>query len=285
MEQMLFGNAEAAIEPVFADPGQFESRLGMPVLNLNETLRALLPEGAEEAAGLPAGVFLLPLGAALLAPEEVPNLLPQAIIVSRRSRQMTRAALAAAILLVLVMGSSFWGASREAAALRRTLERQRAASQAQQADVSRVERIEGERRQVRRWIRFLSDDPLGAPPLADALKDVSRLAPDQLRLERLVISKGEGGHSMKLSGAVKEPDLARAQASFNRLYFGLRDSPFFYEVSYLPEVEKKKEGVPAVIEGRRVVDIRPREAATREVVSASEQQLNFELTLRLREMR
>ena len=90
---------------------------------------------------------------------------------------------------------------------------------------------------------------------------------------------------MKLSGAVKEPDLARAQASFNRLYFGLRESPFFYEVSYLPEVEKKKEGVPALIEGRRVVDIQAREAATREVVSASEQQLNFELTLRLREMR
>lgn len=283
VEQMLFGNAEAAVEGLFSDPGQLETRLGLPVLSLNEIIRTLLPDGVEEEAGLPAGVFLLPFGAALLAPEEAPNLLPRAIVIDRRSQQVIRAALAAAMLLALTMGWSFLGANREALALRRSLDRQRVATRAQAAELGEVERREAERQRVRRWIRFLSDDPMGGPPFADALKEISRLAPDRLRLERLSVSKGDGGYTMKLAGSVKQADLAQAQAAFNRLYFGLRDSPFFYNVTFLPEVEKKE--VPAFIEGRRVVDIQPRAAPAREAVSASEQQLNFELTLPLKDTR
>lgn len=285
VETMLFGNAETDVERVFADPGQLETRLGIPVLNLNETLRSRLPAGVEEETGLPAGVFLLPFGAALLSPEEVPNLLPPAIIVGRRSQQITRTALAAAVLLALTLGWGFWGATQEAAALRRDLQRQEVAKRARQAALGEVEGIQAERQRVRHWIRFLSDDLLGSPPLADALKEVSRLAPDWLRLERLSVSKGEGEYTLKLAGSLKQADLAQAQAAFNRFYFGLRDSPLFYDVTFLPEAEKKKEGVPSVVEGRRVADIRPQEASTREAVGASKQQLNFELTLRLKEMR
>lgn len=284
VEQMLFANAEAATESLFSDPGALESRVGLPVLNLNEVLRSILPEGAEEQAGSPAGSFLLAYGAALLSPREAPNLLPREIIIDQRSSLITRTALVAGVLLVLAVGWSYWGASREAAALSLSLQRQRQANQALQATRSEVERIDGERQRVRRWIRLLTDDPLGGPPLADALKEVSWLAPDRLRLERLVISKGERGYTVTLVGAVKQAELAQAQAEFNQLYFGLRDSPFFYEVTFLPEVDKKKEGLPPVIEGRRVVDIRRQDASTREVVKAAEQQLTFELTLRLREM-
>ena len=285
VEQMLFGNAEPSVERVFSDPGQLETRLGIPVVNLNETLRSRLPPGVEEKTGLPAGVFLLPFGAALLSPQEVPNLLPPAIVVGRRSRQITRAAVAAALLLAVALGWSYWGATREAAALRRDLQHHEVTKRARQAELSKVEGIEAERERVRRWIRFLSDDPLGSPPLADAFKEVSRLAPDWLRLERLSVSKGDEGYTMKLMGTVKQADLAQAQAAFNRLYFGLRESPLFYDVTFLPEAEKKKEGTASVIEGRRISDIRSGETSTRETVGAAKQQLNFELTLRLKELR
>lgn len=284
VEQMLFGNAEAQMEGAFSDQAALETRLGLPVLNLNEVLRSLLPHGAAEAAGLPAGAFLLPYGAALLSPREAPNLLPREIIVDRRSRQITWAALAAGILLALVLGSTYWGASREAAAARRSLQRHRLAKQAVQAKLNETAQIEGERQRVRRWVRLLTDDPLGGPPLADALKELSRLAPDRLRLERLVIVKGERGYAVKLVGAVKQPELARAQTEFNQIYFGLRDSPFFYDVTFLPEADKK-DGAPAVIEGRRVVDIRRQGAGPEERVKATEQQLAFEISLRLKELR
>ncbi|MBI4241128.1 MAG: hypothetical protein HY613_05375 [Candidatus Rokubacteria bacterium] len=284
-EQMLFANADAALERFFADPAALESRLGLPVLNLNQVLRSVLPDGAEEQAGLPAGAFLLPYGAALLTPREAPNLFPREIVVEQRSRRVVRAAVAAVSVLALALGWSYWGASREAAALGLSLQRHRQANRALQATRSEVERIDGERQQVRRWIKFLTDDPLGGPPLAEALREVSRLAPDRLRLERLVISKDEGGYGAKLVGAVKLAELAQAQAQFNQLYFGLRDSTFFYDVTFLPEGDKKKEGAPAVVEGRRVVDIRRQQPGSREVVRAAEEQLAFELALRVKEMR
>jgi hypothetical protein len=273
VERALFGGAEVAQERMFSNLGELGTRLRLHVLDLNQLLRPLLPDGAEEDAGLPAGAFLLAFGAALLSPQEAPNLLPPAISSGWRSRQITRTALAAAILLALVLGGSFWAANREAAALRHTLERQRTTRQSLQAGRGEVERIEAERQQARRWTRLLSDDPLDGPPLADALKEVSRLAPDELRLERLVVAKGDRGYAMKLAGVVKQADLALAQSAFNQLYFGLRESPFFYDVSFLPQADKK-EGGQVIIEGK------PREA-----VKAAEQQLAFELTLRLREMR
>lgn len=284
VEQMLFGNAEAAVEGLFSDPAALEARFGVPVLSLNQVLRPLLPEGAEEAAGSPAGVFLLAFGAALLTPREAPNLLPREIVVGQRSRRVMRAAVAAAVLLALALGWSSRSASRQATDLLRDLRRQQAARQVQQAKLSEIEQVGAERQRVRRWIQLLSDDPLGSPPFADAVKEVSRLAPDQLQLQRLVISKDERGYAMKLLGTVKEADLAQAQSAFNRLYFGLRDSSLFAEVTYLPETAKKKEEGPAVIEGRRLADIRGREVTAREVVSAAEQQLAFELSLRLKEM-
>jgi len=273
VEQLLVGNADGALEPVFSDSRVLEARLGLTVLSLNQALRPLLPDGVEEEAELPAGAFLLPFGAALLDPQEAPNLLPREMVIGQRSRQVTRAALAAAALLAFTLGGSFWAASREAAAVRRTLEQQRAAQGSLHAKLGEAERVRAERERVRHWIQMLSEDPLGGPPMADVLKEVSRLVPDQLRLERLVISKGEGGYTLKLVGSVKQADLAEAQAAFNRFYFGLRDSPLFYEVTFLPEAEKK-EGVQVVVEGR------PREA-----VKAAEQQLAFDLTLRLKGVR
>lgn len=262
VKQLLLGNSEAAMEPVFSSPGELEARLGLPVLNLNEALRALLPDGAEEETGVPAGAFLPSFGAALLASREVPNLLPREIVIGQRSRQITRGALTAAACLALTLGGSFWAASREAGALRHTLERERVASQALLSRLSEIERIEGERQRVRRWIRLLKEDPLGGPPLADALKELSRFAPERLRLERLSVSRDDRGYAMRLGGSVKQADPAHAQLAFNRLYFGLRDSPFFYDVTLL------KGGVTAVSEAP----------------SAPEHQLAFELTLRLKEM-
>ncbi|MFQ5827585.1 MAG: type IV pilus biogenesis protein PilM [Candidatus Methylomirabilia bacterium] len=283
---VVVGSVDANFERVLPE---VEARLpGVSVFNLNEAIRGVLPPETEELAGVPAGAFLLPLGVAMLSSRETANLLPRSIVEARQSRLLKTVGGVVAALLVLSLGYSFWGAAWEVASYRRALAVRTAAKQTHLARVRGVERILREREIQRQRIHLLTQDPLGGPPLADVLKEISRLAPDHLRLEELALSRDKAGTRMRLTGAVEFADIARAQSEFNRFYFGLGDSPFFFEVRYgalRPEVQTSQRRSK---EGRRARDLRRKAQppqSTQEMVTAEEDRLAFELTLHLKELR
>lgn len=272
IERVGFASGEGARMALPASLGQLQSRLGLPVADIGEYLRPLLPEGAEEEWGLPAGAWLLAFGGARLRPREAATLLPPRLLVEARSRQVARAATAASVVLALVFVGGFWSTSLQAARIGQALNRERAAAQAARARLAEVDKVEAERAQARSWARLLSADPSGTPPIPDVLSEVSRLAPGRLQLERLAISRADAGYTMMLRGQVKDPDLAQAQLDFNRFYFGLRDSPLFYEVK-LTRGGAAPAAAPPV----------PTRRATRPA-EPEERPLEFELTLGLKEI-
>lgn len=274
VEQLLIANAQPSMEALFSDLERLESRQGLPTVSLHEALRSRLPPGTETEAGLPAGAFLFAYGAALLSPRETPNLLPRTLVIARRSRRVQQVALAAGIVLLLALGVGVWEVRRDAPGLRRALGEALATRQSLQARLADAGDIEGERARVRRWVRLLKEDPLGAPPLADSFKELSRLAPDRLRLEELAMSKDERGWGLKLVGALKEGDLARAQVAFNDLYFGLRASPLVHDVTF-SRGPAPPAGVMVIPSASGVVPAPP-------VVTRAERQLPFQLALRLK---
>lgn len=283
---VLVGSVETRFEQALAD---IEARLGLPVANLKDAARALLPQATEAAAALPSGAFLLSLGAAVLAPRETPNLLPRSVVAQRRTALLKRATMAAAFLLVGFLGYSAWGAAREAADYRQALAKVTAQKRSYQAQVAQVDRIKQERETQYQRIRLLKSDPLGGSPLAEVFKEISRVAPRELRLQRLALGRHETGVRVRLTGEVESTDLAQAQSEFNRFYFGLQESPFFYQVIFNPAAASKvtiQQGRSPIIEGRTVRDIqRGAEASqTREAVLGQGKKLVFELELRLRAM-
>ncbi len=230
--RVLFATRGRAMEQLLCASGQLAERLRLPVENLNEALRVLLPPDVETETGVPAGGFLLAFGAALLDPGRSANLLPPALRDAQRSARVTRRALAAGLLLTLAVAGALGWAGGEVARRRAELVRTRQARLAREARVREAAGVEAARRRAAERLRLLLEDPLGAPPLADALREVSRAAPEGLRLARLAVARDGEGYVATLSGAVVDPDLAAAQRAFNRLYFGLRASPLFYGVTF-----------------------------------------------------
>lgn len=280
---LLIGSVDARFEAQLEDVA---ARLGMPVVNLNQTLRDLLPEGPDD--GTPAGVFLPAFGAAL-AGQGALNLLPPSILARRRVALLKRGAAAAAALLVLSLSYSTWGAMQEAATYRKAVAELAAKKRARDAQIAQVQQIKQERDHQYERIRLLTGDPLGGPPLADVFKEISRFAPDELRLERLVVGREAGLVKIRVTGWLESVDLARAQSEFNRFYFGLQESPFFSDVIFNPPAVSKVtiqqgSGPYGLPEGRTLSDIRARDEAQRQkdTFGAAGKKLTFELELRLR---
>jgi len=284
---VLIGSVEARFEQALP---AVETRLGLPVVNLNDAIRALLAEGAEATVG-PSGALVLPLGAALLSPKETVNLLPPSIVTQRRVAALKRGAAAAAALLVLALGYSAWGAAQEVASYRRAVARVTAQKQARLAVVAEADRIKQAREAQIQRVQLLKADPLGGAPLAEVFKEISRAAPDELHLERLALKRDQAGANIRLAGAVESADLARAQSEFNRFYFSLQGSPFFSEVIFNPPAASKaliQQGPSPTVEGRTVRDIQRREgsaAQEREGMLGRGKKLAFQLELRLREIK
>lgn len=288
IERVLVGAAEARFERVLPD---LEARLGLPLVNLNEAIQTLLPEGTEETSALPAGAFLLPLGAALLSPKETANLLPPSILAKERTTVLKKMAGAAAALLVVSLGYYAWGAAQEAANYKKALVRVTADRQSRLAESAQVDGIKQQRETQYQRIRLLKSDPLGGPPLAVVFKELSRVAPGDLRLERLVFGRDEGGARIRLTGAVESGDLAQAQSEFNRFYFGLQGSPLFSEVIFNPPAASRvtiQQAPTVVVEGRTARDFQQQQAGSeqeREAVKGRGKKLAFELELRLKEIK
>lgn len=279
--RVLLSSVDARFEAQFAD---VETRLGMPVVNLNEAMHDLLPEGSDEAS--PAGAFLPALGATLLEPARL-NLLPPAIPARRRSALLKRGAAAAAALLVVSLSYSTWAAVQEVATYRKSIALLTAKKRAHEAQIAQVQQIKQARDTQYERIRLLTGDPLGGPPLPEVFKEISRVAPDELRLDRLVVGREGNLVTIRMTGRLESADLARAQSEFNRFYFGLQGSPFFSEVLLNPPSKSKvtiQQGGSPSIEGRTVRDLQARSAPGQQeqgLVGAGKK-LAFELELRLR---
>lgn len=235
VEQVMVSVAEG--EParrLFTDAA-LATRLRLPVTNLNALLAPLLPDRWDVDSELvdveiAEGVFTLAYGAALLAPGDVPNLLPQRYIVQRRSRQVIGASVAANVLLLLALGSQSILLAGEAQTLRGRVAQAQSVRVQNQMRVEEAGRVEAERQRMRELMPFLTGDPLKLLPLDDALREIARLAPDRLRLEQLTLSTDPAGQAFRLAGSVQEPDFADAQKALNQFYYGLRASPLFYDV-------------------------------------------------------
>jgi len=267
-----------------------QQRLGLPVVNLNDAVRDLMPEeAAEEATALLSGALILPLGAAILSPEETANLLPPSILARRRLASLKRGAGVAAALLVLFLGYATWGAAQEAATYRRAAARLTAQKQTRSAEAAQIDQIKQERDKQYERIRLLKSDPLGNPPLAEVFKEISRVAPADLRLERLALGREGTVTTVRLTGRVESADLAEAQSEFNRFYFGLQGSPFFSDVIFNPPNASAtrvtiQQGASPSIEGRTAHDFQSRTESqqAREGILGQGRKLAFELELRLR---
>lgn len=268
--RVVFATRVAAMERLFCESGQLEQRLGLPIVNLNELFRALLPDGVEEQAGPAAGALLLAFGAATLAPRRAANLLPPRMLAEQRSRAVTRRAVAAGLLLTLALAAAYGGATRDVQRVRAELARTRLLRQANEARARDVATIQTQRQRTADRVRLLLEDPLAQPPVAEALREVSRLAPDGLRLHVLSVSRGDRGLAITLSGIVAEGDLAAAQRDFNRLYFGLRDSPLFYDVTFVKRPAVAPSAAPGV---------------AAQPASAAAGQFAFDVGLRLKQVR
>lgn len=215
-------------------------RLRLPVTNLNALLAPVLPaRGVAESGAadldMTEGAFMLAYGAALLSPNDVPNLLPAALVVEVRSRKVLAGAVAATVLLAVAVGSASASKADQAVALRTRLTQARAAVQARQARAAADTAIEAERQRMRQLARLLTNDPLKHLPVDDALREIARLAPADLRLDRLTLSIEGAGYALRLAGRVESPDLADAQHTLSSFYYGLRSSPLFYDV-HSPEI-------------------------------------------------
>lgn len=229
VEQVMVSVADAAAaRRVFAG-GELSDRLRLPVTNLNALLAPALPRPWE--AEMAAGVFTLAYGAAVLGAGDAPNLLPPALALQRRSRTVIAGAVAVTAAAVVLLTATTVSVAQQAQGLRERLRGAQAALQQDQTRVDEAKRAEIEREQMRQLARLLVDDPLKLIPPADPLREIARLAPAQLRLDRLTVSADGQGYALSLAGRVEQEDSTEAQRTLNEFYYNLRGSPLFHAVS------------------------------------------------------
>jgi hypothetical protein len=206
------------------------ARVGLPAVDLSEPMAALLPGGGQD--DLAPGAFVLAFGAAVSHPGRTANLLPAPLVAAQRSASVARRAMITALALAVAGAAGLAWTARQTTVLRLELRQLEQARQARDARARVAAGIRSEREAVARRVGFLLEDPLGVPPLGDALREVARLAPDSLRLERAALVRDARGYALTLSGLAAAADLVQAQREFNALYFGLRASPLFHAVGF-----------------------------------------------------
>jgi hypothetical protein len=140
------------------------------------------------------------------------------------------ASVAAGIIVVALIGSQYLSLTRQQGALRTRITRQQASVQADRARADEATRARTEREQHRQFARLLTDDPLKLISPADALREIARVTPGNLRLDRLGVTTDAQGYVFSLTGRIDEPDFTDAQRTLNELYYGLRGSPLFHSV-------------------------------------------------------
>lgn len=206
-------------------------RLGVPVEDLNAAFAALLPP---EASVGEAAEFLLAYGAALTPPGHGLNLVPESIVLRRRAGALAVAAVILAVLVAGMIGATYRSRVRQAHALERALVELGSERQRLLAQRAAGEEASRERQLYRQRLRALKGLAPGLPALPAALTELARLAPGNLRLQRVTLV-GEGGLArLGLAGVAEAPDLADAQAAVSAFYSALRASPLFDGVTLVP---------------------------------------------------
>ena len=243
VEQVMVSVAEGESARRLFGGGELSERLRLSVTNLNALMAPALPHVAD--VDVAAGAFILAYGAALLGPKDAPNLLPAPLAMQQRSRRVIAASVAAAIVMLALLGSQYLSLTRQQQALRTRITRQQATVQADRTRADDATRAAAERDAQREFARLLTDDPLKLISPADALRDIARAAPGNLRLDQINVTTDAQGYVFSLTGRIDEPDFTDAQRTLTEFYYGLRGSPFFYSV----EIQQSARIAPPVADG------------------------------------
>jgi hypothetical protein len=229
VEQVMVSVSDAASAARVFTGGELSERLRLPVTNLNALLAPELPR--PWPAEMAAGAFMLAYGAALLPAGDAPNLLPPALAFQWRSRRVITAAVAVGAASVLLLATTAVSTEQRARGLRDRLRQSQASQQNEQARLAQEQAAEAERERMREMTRLLVDDPLNLIPPADPLREIARVAPAQLRLERLTVTADGQGYVVSLVGRVEQDEVTDAHQVLNEFYYGLRGSTIFDAVS------------------------------------------------------
>jgi hypothetical protein len=225
VEQVMVSVAEGESARRLFGGGDLAERLRVSVTNLNALLAPSLPHVAE--LDLAAGAFILAYGAATLGPADAPNLLPRAMAFAQRSRFVMMGAVAATVLAAVVIAWSTVSLLQQERELRARVTQVEAAGNAGRARLRAAEEFVAERQRHAELARLLTDDPLRTVPPPDALRELARLVPADLRLDQVTMGTDGTGYSFTLTGRVELEDLTEAQRVLTDFYYGLRASPLF----------------------------------------------------------
>ena len=282
VEQVMLSVADAASARRIFAVGDLSERLRLSVTNLNALLAPLLPGPID--AVLAPGAFMLAYGAAMVRPTEVPNLVPAPIVLQLRSRSVTAGAVAATLAALVLVGWQAMALGSEADRLRGRLRQLEATRLSVQAQIDEGTRTEMQRVQMQEMAALLTDDPLHLVPPADALREIARLTPADLRLDRLTMTADGQGYALNVTGRVEQEDLTNAQETLSDFYYGLRGSPLFYSVT-LRETSPLTPGAAAAAPATAVDGVAesPPPAAEAAAVGAP-RSLAFVFTLRLKKL-
>jgi len=228
IEQVMVSVASIAGARRVFSGGELAERLRLSVTNLNALLAPELPLGATDA--MAAGVFMLAYGAALTRDRDVPNLLPASLVFQQRSRTVITAAVAAGVVLALGIGSNAVSLRVHQRQLQGRLARVQANTRANQAVVEAAAQAAAERERHNDVAKLLTQDPLHLLPPADALRELARLAPADLRLDQVTMTTGDQGYVFSLTGRVELEDFTDAQRVLTDFYYALRGAPLFHSV-------------------------------------------------------
>ena len=277
-EQVMVSIADAGSAARVFTGGELLERLRLPVTNLNALLEPELPR--PWAAEMAAGAFTLAYGAALLSAGDAPNLLPPALAFQWRSRKAITAAVAAGAAGVLLLTANAISTGQHARSLRDRLRQTESTLQSQQARLAEIQAIETERQQKSEVARLLVDDPLRLVPPADPLREIARLAPPQLRLERLTVTADGQGYVVSLVGRVEQDELTEAHQVLNEFYYSLRGSAIFDAISI--QQSPRVPSPEAVSATATAATAEP--AAVAEDTAAPGSPLGFTLVMRLKRL-
>jgi hypothetical protein len=136
-------------------------------------------------------------------------------------------AVAATVLAAVVIAWSTVSLLQQERELRARVTQVEAAGNAGRARLRAAEEFAAERQRHAELARLLTDDPLRTVPPPDALRELARLVPADLRLDQMTMGTDGTGYSFTLTGRVELEDLTEAQRVLTDFYYGLRASPLF----------------------------------------------------------
>lgn len=285
VEQVMVSVADGESARRLFGGGELSERLRLSVTNLNALMAPALPH--VDDAELASGAFILAYGAALLAPADAPNLLPAPLVLQQRSRRVLTASMAAGVVVVALLGSQYLSLTRQQEALQTRITRQQASTQGERARADEAMRAQTERERQRQFARLLTEDPLKLISPADALREIARVTPGNLRLDQIGVTTSAQGYVISLTGRVDEPDFTDAQGTLNELYYGLRGSPLFHSVeiqqsSRISPPAAGEEGATSTSGGAPAGGAAPAPVPAVQVLRAGPQPLTFVIVLHLK---